>query len=739
MVSLQPVTFPLHPIVKTVHGPACACWKGPHCSRIGKHPAVEWREVSLENPSPGRIPGGGVGLRTGALGKGSGIIVVDIDSKEAAAWFDEQGGVGGKTKTVITGRPGIQYYFEHPGFHVPNSVGANGGLFPGLDIRGDGGFVVMPGSPHKSGRTYRTLNPDVPIATMPGWLKAKLLEHAPTVQEIEEYEGDVTDEDELVRRRRMYIEYLETAPPSIQGEGGDQALFEVVQYGAWDLALPTEDVLELVAEYFDPRCEPPWDHELEERVLHKAHFAKTSSNRPRRVPIHADEEKVWEEILAKPEALAFDSFLAGFKNTLEKSKAAVLDRAEQYSVNVPTNDYPDGPAYINERNEEPAEPKIEDPFKVQWGGWSVAPPPEKWLIKGLLHDNKVSMIYADPGSIKTWLAIALAISISSQRPFLGDMPVEGGPVLYLDFEDGAHEFHRRHHMLETGADNPNLGFSYSPDTLSSQDFWRKLATVANTRKLKLIVVDTLAGGTAGMDENSTEAAMPMMYAGKITEAVPNVSVLFLHHANKSGGLRGSSAFTAAVDTLFKLEKESATNDGGIEFAKLTCVKSGQKKVPTIELKLSDRGGLERNVKETKLLDEGINLFADAEKSDKRTIEDLCAEVSLVLSTRGPVASLDMLSNMTNGAKKPLLHTVLAELGGSGRAVQTAEGWVSDSDGLRRERLRMAIQSYPDAAKTKILALSYVNSAYFDRMLNLGHIRPVSSDRDISGFIWRETI
>jgi hypothetical protein len=41
-------------------------------------------------------------------------------------------------------------FFQHPGHDVPNRTN----VLPGIDVRGDGGFVVAPPSAHASGREY---------------------------------------------------------------------------------------------------------------------------------------------------------------------------------------------------------------------------------------------------------------------------------------------------------------------------------------------------------------------------------------------------------------------------------------------------------------------------------------------------------------------------------------------------------------------------------------------------------
>jgi hypothetical protein len=52
---------------------------------------------------------------------------------------------------VITGGGGLHLYFRHPGFEIRNSAGALG---PGLDLRGDGGYIIAPPSLHASGNRY---------------------------------------------------------------------------------------------------------------------------------------------------------------------------------------------------------------------------------------------------------------------------------------------------------------------------------------------------------------------------------------------------------------------------------------------------------------------------------------------------------------------------------------------------------------------------------------------------------
>jgi len=74
-----------------------------------------------------------------ATGQPSGVIVLDLDSLDAQAEAISRGLPA--TLAVATPR-GRHLYFRHHGGAVRNRAG----LFPGADIRGEGGYVVAPGS-----------------------------------------------------------------------------------------------------------------------------------------------------------------------------------------------------------------------------------------------------------------------------------------------------------------------------------------------------------------------------------------------------------------------------------------------------------------------------------------------------------------------------------------------------------------------------------------------------------------
>jgi hypothetical protein len=118
-----------------------------------------------------RRPGANVGIATGAE---SGVFVVDVDPRNdgnESLWELELKHGKLETTKVRTGGGGTHFYIKHPGGLVPCSAGRLG---PGLDVKGDGGYVVAPPSIHCSGQPYRWERSDraggAPLAPAPTWL-----------------------------------------------------------------------------------------------------------------------------------------------------------------------------------------------------------------------------------------------------------------------------------------------------------------------------------------------------------------------------------------------------------------------------------------------------------------------------------------------------------------------------------------------------------------------------------------
>ena len=107
-------------------------------------------------------------------GKKSGVVVLDVDvddgGLESLAKLDRAGAPTPKTARARTGGGGIHVFFRYPrGTEIRNSAGLLG---PGLDVRGEGGYVVVP--PSRTQSSYQWV--DSSLLAEASWLIERLAE-----------------------------------------------------------------------------------------------------------------------------------------------------------------------------------------------------------------------------------------------------------------------------------------------------------------------------------------------------------------------------------------------------------------------------------------------------------------------------------------------------------------------------------------------------------------------------------
>lgn len=90
-----------------------------------------------------------------ATGARSGLVVIDVDpargGEESLARLQSLMGSLPRTLTARTGGGGLHLYYRHPGVELCNTAGRLPGVaeeLPGVDLRGDGGYVVAAPSRH---------------------------------------------------------------------------------------------------------------------------------------------------------------------------------------------------------------------------------------------------------------------------------------------------------------------------------------------------------------------------------------------------------------------------------------------------------------------------------------------------------------------------------------------------------------------------------------------------------------
>lgn len=146
-------------------------WSCFPVQHAGKRPMFSWEEYQRRQPTAEEIAAwcadytrANVAIATGEV---SGIVVVDVDNEEGKRNLE----AGGELPVTVCAKTahGWHYYFAHPGFKLGNKAR----FIEGVDLRGDGGYVIAPPSVHETGAIYEWLTgPDKcwPPAPMPDWL-----------------------------------------------------------------------------------------------------------------------------------------------------------------------------------------------------------------------------------------------------------------------------------------------------------------------------------------------------------------------------------------------------------------------------------------------------------------------------------------------------------------------------------------------------------------------------------------
>jgi len=114
-----------------------------------------------------QTPQANIGLNCGK----SGLVVIDLDKRgehdgcrEWAALL-QQHGLSIETSVSLTGGGGQHLIFKSPdGLSIKNSAGR---LAPGIDVRAEGGYIVLPPSIHPSGQPYAWQNGTHTIEPLP--------------------------------------------------------------------------------------------------------------------------------------------------------------------------------------------------------------------------------------------------------------------------------------------------------------------------------------------------------------------------------------------------------------------------------------------------------------------------------------------------------------------------------------------------------------------------------------------
>lgn len=513
-------------------------------------------------------PTANIGVPTGFA---SGFDALDVDEggAETLAELEERHGKLPDTVEQLTGGGGRHPLFQHRD-GVRNSVKR----LTGLDVRGEGGYIVVPPSVHPSGREYAwelSSRPgEVEIAEWPSWLLDALRAAPRDDKRTAAPVGETISEG----RRNNDL-------TSLAGSMRDRGMDE-------------EEIAAALLAINKRRCVPP-SPESEVRGI----AASVSRYEPG------------------------SSLLTGKKT--DQQTANTNGRQGQGSgqpdrpVCQPTP--PTGGMVVATRSS-----YIRQDLAALRANYN---PPE-WIVDGILPNPGMLLIGGIPGAGKTWLVLDTALAVATGRPWLGRFQTRQGAALLVLEEEDPSAVVDRLDLLRGG-----LGLSQeegdalpihllvqqgvslvTPDGTLEPELLRHVEEVQPA----LIVLDPFRRVHQLEENDSGEMSLLFTLLRQLTQFTKEpCSLLLAHHFGKRNDsdeplnrLRGSSDIAASVDGVLEI---------GGEFGNLVVKHTKSKRGPSLGTFLIQADTTEQAIR-LKFLDPDVKAEIDRESVRKFILQSL---------------------------------------------------------------------------------------------------------------------
>lgn len=183
--------------------------------------------------------------------------------------------------------------------------------------------------------------------------------------------------------------------------------------------------------------------------------------------------------------------------------------------------------------------------------------PVDWVVSGLFQRGSINLVHGAPGTKKTYALLDLAMCLLDGNPWL-DHQTTAGTVLLIDEESGPKRLKRRLKEVARGHEVKYDGkLCYTTlemfNLLGCPSDLDAIETILCDTTPSLVIVDALADIMPGGDENEVKDTHPVFQKLKLLAHKYNCCVVVIHHSNKGGKYRGSSAIPGVVDVMIKLD------------------------------------------------------------------------------------------------------------------------------------------------------------------------------------------
>lgn len=208
---------------------------------------------------------------------------------------------------------------------------------------------------------------------------------------------------------------------------------------------------------------------------------------------------------------------------------------------------------------------------------SVKPPP--WIIKHVIPQAEMGVLFGASGSGKSFMALDMAAAVARGEAWRGKK-VRKGRVVYVAAE-GAGGFRKRlaAYSKANDFDLADLDIGVIAGAPNMRERTEAIAVSDSINKVggaDLVILDTFAQVMPGGNENAGEDVGKALAHCKLIHERTGAMVLLVHHSGKdaSKGARGWSGLRAAADVELEVERF----DNGERMMTNTKQKDGEDKV-----------------------------------------------------------------------------------------------------------------------------------------------------------------
>jgi len=512
------------------------------------------------------------------------LLVVDLDTQKTTAAADWWNGLLAvhnnnlplETVEQRTGGGGRQLLFRAP----PGRVVPTCKTPIGVDIRGHGGFAMLPPSMHESGHEYVWLPGQEPweleVSTAPDWLldaiDALVKQHGGGTRSPGMGEGGSRPSD---GPEAQYDGFGQ------QTDGREETMRDVVWHAV--LELYRQSPIQPPEAEWPALAGQAWEA-YERRVDTKAYYANKRDG-------------------LEQEGRGPTLFWQKFQSTMRRWGAPEF--VAEAAKPPPKQDPPDAADEFSEQAYKAGQQAKADPGKlleVLDIDQIKAMADPVWLIDQMIIEQSLGFIYGPPGSVKTFFALGMALSIASGKSEWWTRSVrKRGAIVYISAEGQANlkfriaAWEQHNNTLTSAADTPFFLIRQSINFMKGEDVGVLLETVeAILVRAKMpilaVFVDTVSRVLPGAEENLQKDMTLFVKACDAVRIRFGATVIGVHHTNAAGGFRGSTVMPGAGDFMIEMRREAGALEGSIFAKKIKDAEDGWEqhfRIVKIEL-----GGLE---------------------------------------------------------------------------------------------------------------------------------------------------